>query len=195
LTPLKQLSLFEDNSVADAINSRKLTVTDHEDADIAVTLWVLPFMKGDVPVGASLSITDPKVGIERFSDDAATVSSNTGAIYLESLGLKNLFRETPQVEDGETTERHYEILLGMARERKDLQGSGCWLKATGCCQGKGNRVTAISCVPRGCGIRLISKNFASSGSQGILSKKPASPVISLFDFGSNLPMFLSPWKL
>jgi len=54
---------------------------------------------------------------------------------------------------------------------------------------------AINCVPRGCGIRLINKNFASSGSQGILSKKPASPVISLFDFGSNLPMFLSPWKL
>jgi hypothetical protein len=53
---------------------------------------------------------------------------------------------------------------------------------------------AINCVPRGCGIRLVSKNFAS-GSQGILSKKPASPVISLFDFGSNLPMFLSPWKL
>jgi hypothetical protein len=97
LTPLKQLSLFEDNSVADAINSRKLTVTDHEDSDIAVTLWVLPFMKGDVPVGASLSITDPKVGIERFSNDAATVSSNTGAIYLESLGLKNLFRETPRL--------------------------------------------------------------------------------------------------
>jgi ABC-type Fe3+-hydroxamate transport system substrate-binding protein len=62
-----------------------------------VTLGVLPFLKDDVPVGASLSNTDPKVAIERFSDDAATVSGNTGAIYLENLGLKNLFRETPRL--------------------------------------------------------------------------------------------------
>ena len=119
--PSKQLSLFEDNSVADAINSQKLTVTDHEASDRKVTLWVLPFVKGDVPVGASLSITDPKVEIERFSDDAATVSSNTGAIYLESLGLKNLFRETAQTDDGELTERQYEILLGMARGETNAQ--------------------------------------------------------------------------
>lgn len=46
---------------------------------------------------------------------------NAGAIYLESLGLKNLFRETPQTEDGELTDRQYEILLGMAKGMTNLQ--------------------------------------------------------------------------
>lgn len=81
----------------------------------------MPLLKADVPVGASVSITDAKEEIEAFSQGAADISSSTGAIYLDSLGLRNLFRETPQAQEGELTERQYEILLAMARGETNAQ--------------------------------------------------------------------------
>lgn len=68
-----------------------------------------------------MSITDAKEKIEAFSQEAAEVSFNTCAIYLDSLGLKHLSRETPQAQEGELTERQYEILLAMARGETNAQ--------------------------------------------------------------------------
>jgi DNA-binding CsgD family transcriptional regulator len=116
-----QLSLFDQHPLSEAIQSKTVWFDRVSRAEREVTLWVLPLAKAEVPVGASVSITDAQVDIEPFSREAAEVSSNTGAIYLDSLGLKNLFRETPQAREGELTERQYEILLGMARGETNAQ--------------------------------------------------------------------------
>ena len=42
-------------------------------------------------------------------------------MYFDSLGLKNLLREIPQTNEGQVTERQYEILLGMARGETNAQ--------------------------------------------------------------------------
>jgi DNA-binding CsgD family transcriptional regulator len=119
--PQAQINLFEESPLSDAINSKTVWFDKVVRQDRDVVLWVLPLLKADVPVGASVSITDAKEEIEPFSQEAAEVSSNTGAIYLDSLGLKNLFRETPQAQEGELTERQYEILLAMARGETNAQ--------------------------------------------------------------------------
>jgi DNA-binding CsgD family transcriptional regulator len=119
--PQAQINLFEESPLSDAINSKTVWFDKVVRQDREVVLWVLPLLKADVPVGASVSITDAKEEIEPFSQEAAEVSSNTGAIYLDSLGLKNLFRETPQTQEGELTERQYEILLAMARGETNAQ--------------------------------------------------------------------------
>jgi DNA-binding CsgD family transcriptional regulator len=113
--PQQPLSLFEEHPISEAINKRDVWFGKKKIQDRDLTVWVLPLIKGDVPVGAATSLTDPKVDIKPFSKDAVTAAANAGAIYLESLGLKNLFRETPQADEGQLTDRQYEILLGMAR--------------------------------------------------------------------------------
>lgn len=113
--PNGQLSLFEENPISEAINQRDVWHGDWDLGDKKLKLFALPLIKGDVPVGASCSITDPNAKIVPFSTEASIAAGNAGAIYLESLGLKNLFRETPQTTQGELTDRQYEILLGMAR--------------------------------------------------------------------------------
>jgi DNA-binding CsgD family transcriptional regulator len=119
--PQAQINLFEESPLSDAINSKTVWFDKVVRQDREVVLWVLPLLKADVPVGASVSITDAKEEIEAFSQEAADISSSTGAIYLDSLGLKNLFRETPQAQEGELTERQYEILLAMARGETNAQ--------------------------------------------------------------------------
>ena len=109
------LSLFEQHPISEAINGRKLWFGKRDVGGKELVIWVLPLIKGDVPVGASTSVSDPNVSIEPFSEKAIIAAGNAGAVYLESLGLKNLFRDTPQAEEGQLTERQYEILLGMAR--------------------------------------------------------------------------------
>ncbi len=119
--PQASMSLFEDHPIAQAINSRSVWFGVKPIQQRELTVWVLPLIKGDVPVGASTSLTDPKVDITPFSAEATIAASNAGAVYLESLGLKNLFRETQQTEDGQLTDRQYEILLGMARGETNAQ--------------------------------------------------------------------------
>lgn len=119
--PQGQINLFEESPLASAINSKTVWFENTVCQERDVVMWILPLMKADVPVGASVSITDAKTVLEPFSPEAAEVSSNTGAIYLDSLGLKNLFRETPQVSEGELTDRQYEILLAMARGETNAQ--------------------------------------------------------------------------
>lgn len=119
--PNGQLSLFEENPLSEAINSRDVWHGDWEVGEKQLKLFALPLIKGDVPVGASCSITDPKAKIVPFSPEASIAAGNAGAVYLESLGLKNLFRETPQTTEGELTDRQYEILLGMARGETNAQ--------------------------------------------------------------------------
>jgi DNA-binding CsgD family transcriptional regulator len=113
--PNTQLNLFEDNPISEAINSRNVWVGELEVASKTMITFILPLIKGDVPVGAGVSVTDPKAQIVPFSPQAVIAAGNAGAIYLESLGLKNLFRESPANGDSELTDRQYEILLGMAR--------------------------------------------------------------------------------
>ena len=72
-------------------------------------------------MGAATSLTDPSVKIVPFSENATIAAGNAGAVYLESLGLKNLFRENQQTEEGQLTDRQYEILLGMARGETNAQ--------------------------------------------------------------------------
>ena len=119
--PNGQLSLFEDSPISEAINQRRVWFGDRDLQGRKLVMWVLPLIKGDVPVGAAVSVSDPKVEIAPFSEAAAAAAGNAGAIYLESLGLKNLFRETPQTSEGQLTERQYEILLGMARGETNAQ--------------------------------------------------------------------------
>ena len=119
--PNNQLSLFEDSPISEAINQRRVWFGEREVASRMLVMWVLPLIKGDVPVGAAISVSDPKVKIVPFSEEAAVAAGNAGAIYLDSLGLKNLFRETPQTNEGQLTERQYEILLGMARGETNAQ--------------------------------------------------------------------------
>jgi DNA-binding CsgD family transcriptional regulator len=119
--PNAQLSLFEEHPLSAAINQRDVWHGDWQLGDKNVTLFALPLIKGDVPVGVSASVTDPKAKIVPFSTEASIAAGNAGAVYLESLGLKNLFRETPQTTEGELTERQYEILLGMARGETNAQ--------------------------------------------------------------------------
>lgn len=113
--PNNQLSLFEQNPLAEAINQRDVWHGDWEVGDKNLKLFALPLLKGEVPVGVSAAVTDPKAKIAPFSTEAAIAAGNAGAIYLESLGIKNLFRESPAAAEGELTDRQYEILLGMAR--------------------------------------------------------------------------------
>lgn len=119
--PNANLSLFEQHPVSEAINQRTLWVGSQQINGRPLTTWVLPFVKGDVPVGAATSVSDPKVKIEPFSKNAAVAAGNAGAVYLESLGLKNLFRETQPNDARELTDRQYEILLGMARGETNAQ--------------------------------------------------------------------------
>ena len=119
--PNASLSLFEDHPISEAINNRTVWFGNRDVQGRELVNWVLPLIKGDVPVGASTSLTDPKEKIVPFSEQAAIATGNAGAVYLESLGLKNLFRETPQAEEGQLTERQYEILLGMARGETNAQ--------------------------------------------------------------------------
>ncbi len=119
--PNSQLSLFEQSPLAEAINQRDVWHGDWTLSDKNLKLFALPLIKGDVPVGVSASITDPKAKIVPFSSEAAVAAGNAGALYLESLGLKNLFRETPSAGDGELTDRQYEILLGMAKGQTNAQ--------------------------------------------------------------------------
>ena len=42
-------------------------------------------------------------------------------MYIDSLGIKSLFRENARAEEGKLTERQYEILLGMARGETNAQ--------------------------------------------------------------------------
>ena len=116
-----QINLFEESPLSEAINSKTLWFDKEVIQERDVVMWILPLLKADVPVGASVSLTDASHELEPFSPEAAEVSSNTGAIYLDSLGLKNLFRETPQPQDGELTDRQYEILLAMARGETNAQ--------------------------------------------------------------------------
>ena len=119
--PNHQLSLFEANPLSEAINQRSIWYGDQDVAGKNLKMFVLPLIKGDVPVGAATSVTDPAAKIVPFSKEATIAASNAGALYLESLGLKNLFRENPQSGEGELTERQYEILLGMARGETNAQ--------------------------------------------------------------------------
>lgn len=119
--PNASLSLFEDHPLSQAINSRTVWHGKREVQGRELVNWVLPLIKGDVPVGASTSLTDPKEKIVPFSEQATIAAANTGAIYLESLGLKNLFRETAQPKEGQLTDRQYEILVGMARGETNAQ--------------------------------------------------------------------------
>jgi DNA-binding CsgD family transcriptional regulator len=119
--PQSSLTLFEEHPISEAINSRTVWFGKKPIQERELTVWVLPLIKGDVPVGAATSLTDPKVEIKPFSPDATVAASNAGAIYLESLGLKNLFRETTQTDEGQLTDRQYEILLGMARGETNAQ--------------------------------------------------------------------------
>jgi len=113
--PNETLNLFEASPIANAIRERRVLFEGFLSAGRSLMLWVLPLLRGEVPVGAVVSISDPEVEIQPFSEYEMMVVANTGAIYLDSLGLRNLFRETPQNGNGELTERQYEILLGMAR--------------------------------------------------------------------------------
>lgn len=115
------LSLFESNPLSQAINGRTVWVGETSIAGRKFVHWVLPLLKGDVPVGAASSVSDPAIEIRPFSRDAAVAAGNTGAVYLESLGLKHLFKESASEENGELTERQYEILLGMARGETNAQ--------------------------------------------------------------------------
>lgn len=115
------LSLFEQHPISEAINQRTLWFGSQQVNGRPLTTWVLPFVKGDVPVGAATSVSDPKVKIEPFSKNAAIAAGNAGAVYLESLGLKNLFRESQPNDARELTDRQYEILLGMARGETNAQ--------------------------------------------------------------------------
>jgi DNA-binding CsgD family transcriptional regulator len=119
--PQEQVNLFEENPLSNAINSKTVWFDKVVRQEREMVMWVLPLAKAHVPVGASVSLTDAKVEMEPFSPEAAEISSNTGAIYLDSLGLKNLFRETPQAQEGELTDRQYEILLAMARGETNAQ--------------------------------------------------------------------------
>ncbi len=119
--PQSSLTLFEEHPISEAINSRTVWFGSKPVQERELTVWVLPLIKGDVPVGAATSLTDPKVEIKPFSPDATVAASNAGAVYLESLGLKNLFRETTQTDEGQLTDRQYEILLGMARGETNAQ--------------------------------------------------------------------------
>jgi DNA-binding CsgD family transcriptional regulator len=113
--PQESLSLFEEHPIAEAINKRDVWIGKKKVQDKDLAISILPLIKGDVPVGVTTSLTDPKANIKPYSKDAFTAATNAGALYLESLGLKNLFRETPQADEGQLTDRQYEILLGMAR--------------------------------------------------------------------------------
>jgi DNA-binding CsgD family transcriptional regulator len=119
--PQSSLSLFEENPISIAINKRDVWYGKKNIQDKELVFWVLPLIRGDVPVGASTSLTDPQLETVPFSKDAVIAAGNAGAIYLESLGLKNLFRESPQAEEGQLTDRQYEILLGMARGETNAQ--------------------------------------------------------------------------
>jgi DNA-binding CsgD family transcriptional regulator len=119
--PNASLSLFENHPISEAINQRTVWFGNREVQGRTLTNWVLPLIKGDVPVGAATSLTDPKENIRPFSEQAVIAAGNAGAIYLESLGLKNLFRESPQTEEGQLTDRQYEILVGMARGETNAQ--------------------------------------------------------------------------
>jgi DNA-binding CsgD family transcriptional regulator len=119
--PQEQVNLFEENPLSTAINGKTVWHAKIQKAERDVVMWVLPLAKVHLPVGASVSLTDAKFELELFSAEAAEIASNTGAIYLDSLGLKNLFRETPQTQEGELTDRQYEILLAMARGETNAQ--------------------------------------------------------------------------
>ena len=119
--PQANLSLFEDHPISEAINARTVWFGELDVQGRKLVTWVLPLIKGDVPVGAATSVSDPKVKIQPFSKDAVVAAGNAGAVYLESLGLKNLFRESQPKDESQLTDRQYEILLGMARGETNAQ--------------------------------------------------------------------------
>lgn len=109
-------SMFEDGPFALSLGGKRSWWGDHPSLKDYV-FWILPFIKGDVPVGALASLTKKSVPIEPWGDLAVTAAANTGALYLESLGVKNLFQDRSNGNggDGHLTDRQYEILIGMAK--------------------------------------------------------------------------------
>lgn len=57
----ENLNLFEPNPLAEAINSRTVWFGETEINARRLTHWVLPLIKGDVPVEAASSVSDPNV--------------------------------------------------------------------------------------------------------------------------------------
>lgn len=113
--PSTNYSLFEDNPISKAINQRNLWIGSRTANGIELRIWVLPLLRGEVPVGAATCVSNPEVEIVPFSEDAVAVASNAGALYLDSLGVNSKVREKPKSEEGKLTDRQYVILLGMAR--------------------------------------------------------------------------------
>ena len=123
------LSLFADNPLARAVNARSFQIERHQAEDETVanvthlglmTIRVLPLAKDSLPVGALVSLNrGDEVSVE-VDDRIARTLSNIGGLYLSSLGLKGLFRESTPSSD-ELTSRQYEVLLGMARGETNAQ--------------------------------------------------------------------------
>jgi DNA-binding CsgD family transcriptional regulator len=118
------LSQFAENPLAEAVDKRsiwrgELNLPASSDTGSIVAgplaLDVLPLTKDELPIGAISALArgdSDRVQIQ--DEEIIRVLANIGGLYLEGLGIRNLFRETP-AQGNELSERQYEILLGLAR--------------------------------------------------------------------------------
>jgi len=116
--PGEPLNQFSDNPLSHAVDTRGIwaapaAVTELDDA----WLSVLPLMRGDVPVGAMVTLSRGDQKPANYGPCAMRMLANAGALYLETLGVKNLFDDlgsSAQKNGQDLTERQYEVLLGLA---------------------------------------------------------------------------------
>jgi DNA-binding CsgD family transcriptional regulator len=117
------ISQFAENPLADAVRSREI---QHSPLELPATLAtgailtkplllrVLPLIKYDLPIGAISSIAQTDSPSHNLDAQSSQILSNIGGLYLSSLGLKNLYRESSGTRE-DLTERQYEVLMGLAR--------------------------------------------------------------------------------
>lgn len=118
----RPMSQFDENPLARAVTDRDLySETLHsQEHDISLSVDTLPLTRDDLPVGAVTTVRRQPNEDDKFPDLGIRTRSNIGGLYLESLGIRNMFRETP-ANNNELTERQFEVLLGLARGDTNAQ--------------------------------------------------------------------------
>jgi DNA-binding CsgD family transcriptional regulator len=117
--PGEPLNQFSENPLSHAVETRSIWAAAAPLAELAdAWLSVLPLMKDEVPVGAMVTVSRGDHKPASYGPCAMRMLANAGALYLETLGVKNLFDDhgsSAQKNGQDLTERQYEVLLGIAR--------------------------------------------------------------------------------
>jgi DNA-binding CsgD family transcriptional regulator len=115
--PGEPLNQFTENPLSHAVETRSIWAAAAPLAELDdAWLSVLPLMKDDVPVGAMVTLSRGDSKPANYGPCAMRMLANAGALYLETLGVKNLFDDHngSQKNGQDLTERQYEVLLGLA---------------------------------------------------------------------------------